>query len=98
MPLNLTAKTRISKKTWLVYGAGVTGGYRISSLTKQRSNERGQQKNHDSFNFNDFNACVTGEIGISGVFRIYATYQVTALHNTALDQHPLCIGLRFGGV
>jgi hypothetical protein len=98
IPLSLTAKTKIAKKTWLIYSAGLTGGYRISSLTKQESGARGKQKNHDAFNFNDFNACVTGEIGVSGLFRIYASYQLTALHETALDQHPFSIGLRFGGV
>ena len=98
VPLAITAKTKIANKTWLVYGAGVTGGYRINTLTKQISGERGKVKNHDAFNFNDFNACVTGEIGIEGIFRIFASYQVTSLHETALDQHPLCIGLRFGGV
>ena len=98
VPLMLTAKTKIAKKTWLVYGAGVTGGYRIGSLTKQVSSFRGKDKNRDAFNFNDFNACVTGEIGISGVMRIYATYQLTSLHESVLDQHPLCIGIRIGGV
>ncbi len=98
VPLAITAKTKIAKGTWIVYGAGVTGGYRISSWTKQISDERGKQKNHDAFNFNDFNACVTGEIGVSGVFRIYASYQLTPLHETALTQHPFSIGLRFGGV
>ena len=81
-----------------MYGAGVTGGYRISSWTKQISSERGKVKNHDAFNFSDFNACLTGEIGIDGIFRIYASYQVTSLHESALDQRPFCIGLRFGGV
>lgn len=98
VPLALTAKTKIAKGTWLVYGAGVTGGYRIGSLNKQVSGSRGKDKNRDAFNFSDFNACVTGEIGISGVMRIYATYQLTSLHESALVQHPLCIGLRFGGV
>ena len=98
VPLALTLKTKLTKKAWLVYGAGVTGGYRISSWMKQVSGERGKDKNHDAFNFNDFNACVTGEIGVSGIFRLYATYQLTALHETALDQHPFCVGLRFGGI
>lgn len=98
IPLALTAKTKIAKGTWIVYGAGVTGGYRISSWTKQVSGLRGKEKNHDAFNFNDFNVCVTGEIGVSGVFRIYASYQLTDLHETALNQRPISIGLRFGGV
>lgn len=98
VPLSFTLKTNLGGKIWLVYGAGVTGGYRISSWTKQKSVARGTQKNHDAFNFNDFNACVTGEIGVEGILRIFASYQVTSLHETGLDQRPFTIGLRFGGV
>lgn len=98
VPLMMTFKTRAGDKTWLIYGVGVTGGYRIASWTKQISNERGKQKNHDQFNFNNFNSCLTAEVGLEGYFRLYASYQVTALHEDILDQHPFCIGIRFGGV
>lgn len=99
VPLMLTFKTKASEKTWLVYGAGVTGGYRLSSWTKQISNEYGKQKNHDKFNFSDFNACLTGEIGLDHYFRLYASYQLTPLHNDGvLDQRPFCIGLRIWGI
>jgi len=98
VPLGFVLKTKLAPKAWLVYGAAITGGYRISSWTKQISGERGKQKNHDSFNFNDFNSCVTGEIGIDGYLRLYVSYQLTSLQKTALDQHPFCIGLRIGGV
>jgi hypothetical protein len=98
VPLGFTLKTKLAPKAWLVYGVGITGGYRLSSWTKQISGERGKQKNHDSFNFNDFNSCVTGEIGVDGWIRLYVSYQLTSLQKTALDQHPLCIGIRIGGV
>lgn len=98
VPLGLTFKTRLAEKAWLVYGGGITGGYLIGSWTKQISQERGKQKQHDQYNFADFNSCVTGEFGIEGYFRLYISYQLTALHETALAQHPFCIGIRFGGV
>jgi len=98
IPLNVTFKTKLSKDNWLVYGAGVSGGFRLSSWMKQISSEYGKQKNFDQFNLNTFNSCVSGEIGIEGIFRLYATYQLTALHKDALDQHPFCIGIRFGGI
>lgn len=98
VPLQFTFKTKLAEKAWLVYGVGVTGGYRIASWNKQISAERGKQKNRDEFNFNDFNACVTGEIGLDDYFRIFASYQVTPLHSTGLDQRPFTIGLRFGGI
>lgn len=98
VPLGLTFKTKLAEKAWLVYGFGITGGYRIASWTKQKSDERGKDKNHESYNFNDFNSCITGEFGIDNYFRFYASYQVTPLHENALDQHPLSIGFRFGGI
>jgi hypothetical protein len=98
VPLMFTFKTRLAKKTWLVYGAGITEGFRISSWTKQISGERGKVKVHDAFGLADFNTCVSAEIGIEGVFRLYATYQLTSLYENGLDQHPLCIGLRFSGI
>lgn len=98
IPLNFIGKTKLSKGNWLVYGVGVTGGFRISSWTKQISDARGKEKNHDPFNLNPFNACVTGEIGIDGKIRLYGSYQLTPLHKDILDQHPFCIGIRFGGI
>ncbi|MCB0695784.1 MAG: outer membrane beta-barrel protein [Chitinophagaceae bacterium] len=98
IPLMLTFKTKAAKKAWIVYGFGITGGYRITSHMKQISKEDGKQKDHDKFNLNDFNSCATAEIGLDGYFRLYASYQITALHDNGLDQHPLSIGLRIGGI
>lgn len=106
VPLMLNGKTRLASvpnsKTgagyWLTYGIGVSGGYLLSSWTKQISDERGEEKNHDPFNFRKTNLCVNGEIGLDGYIRLYATYQLTSLHDGILDQHPLCIGVRFLGL
>lgn len=98
VPLMLNFKTKLAKDAWLVYGVGITGGYRIASWTKQVSDERGKQKNHDQFNFNNFNSCITAEFGVDGYFRLYASYQVTPLHKDIMDQYPYCIGVRFLGI
>ena len=98
IPLGVTFKTRLSEKLWGVYGIGITGGYRIASWTKQISDERGKDKNHDSFNFQDFNACITGEVGLDDYIRLYASYQLTNLYKNSLDQHPFAIGVRFLGI
>lgn len=98
VPLMLTFKTKIFKDNWLVYGVGITGGVRIASWSKQVSGERGKEKLHDAFNFNDVNSCLTGEIGIDGAIRFYASYQLTNLYRNALDQHPFAIGIRFMGI
>ena len=98
VPLMFTLKTKLAKDAWLVYGAGITAGYRIASWTKQVSTELGKQKNQDQFNFNNFNSCVTAELGVEGYFRLYASYQLTPLHDNLLEQHPYCIGVRFLGI
>jgi hypothetical protein len=98
VPLMLTMKTKLHKDTWLVYGAGITEGFRIDSWTKQVSGQRGKVKESDQFGLADFNTCLSAEIGIEGVFRLFATYQVTNMFQNALEQHPICIGFRFGGI
>ena len=104
VPLMIIGKTRIApggvnhSGNWLTYGAGVSGGYLLSSWTKQISDQRGKEKNHDPFNFRNTNLCVNAELGLEGVIRLYASYQLTSLHEDALDQHPFCIGLRFLGL
>ncbi|MGN6569467.1 MAG: hypothetical protein ACTHJ0_16025 [Flavipsychrobacter sp.] len=98
IPLELVSKTKLGNKAWLVYGGGITGGYRLNSWMKQKSDEFGKHKDHDSFNFSDFNSCLMGEIGLDGYFRLYATYQITSLQSDALNQYPFCIGIRFMGI
>jgi hypothetical protein len=97
IPLMITFKTKLDKDTWLTYGAGITGGYLLSAWNKQKTNGGDKSKIHDRTNFQDFNSCVTGELGIEGIIRVYASYQMTSLYSNGLNQHPICIGLRFGG-
>lgn len=98
VPLMLNFKTRLAGKFWVTYGVGVIGGYCFDSWTKQISDERGKQKNHDQFNFQKFNLNLSGEIGINGYIRFYGTYQVTNMYQNALSQNPYCIGIRFFGI
>jgi hypothetical protein len=94
----LTFKTRFDKKHWLVYGVGITEGFRLSSWTKQVSGERGKIKVRDNFSLADFNTCVNAEIGIEGMLRFYASYQLTSLYDNNLGHHPICFGFRFSGI
>lgn len=98
VPLMITFKTRLFKERWLVYGVGITEGLRIASWNKQKSDERGKVKIHDSFGLADWNTCVTAEFGIEGIVRFYGSYQLTSLYNTGLDQHPISFGFRFSGI
>ncbi len=99
IPLMVNFKTRMGgSNLWLTYGFGAIGGYCFDSWTKQISDERGKQKNHDEFNFQKFNLNLSGEIGIDNYIRFYATYQVTNMFKDALTQNPYCIGIRFFGI
>ena len=97
VPLMINAKTKIGGE-WLTYGVGVSGGFLLSSWTKQVSDERGKDKTHDPFNFRKTNFCVNAEIGLDGYVRLYASYQLTSLHEDGLQQHPFSIGFRFLGL
>ena len=100
IPLMITFKTRLHKDKWLVYGVGITGGYSIATWTKQESGAYGKVKVHDNFGFSNFNSCITGEIGITNIFRLYGTYQLTNMFDasTGMDQHPISFGIRFFGI
>jgi len=102
LPLMINAKTRISNSKsggyWLTNGAGFSAGYLLNSWTKQISDERGKDKTHDPFNFRKTNFCVNGELGLDGYVRLYASYQLTSLHEDGLQQHPFSIGFRFLGL
>jgi hypothetical protein len=98
IPLMITGKTRLYKDHWLTYGVGGTVGYRISSWNKQISDERGKQKTHGNFDLSDYNACITGEFGFDGALRFFASYQLTPLYTNGIEQYPICVGLRIGGI
>jgi hypothetical protein len=98
IPLMFTAKTRLHKDSWLVYGAGVTAGYRLSSWNKQVSSQRGKIKTHGNFDLEDFNTCVTAEFGVEGIIRFYGSYQLTSMYQNNIDQRPISVGIRIGGI
>ena len=106
VPLMFTFKTRIHRDykgrtkndEWLVYGCGITEGVLLNSWTKQVSHDRGKVKVHDQFGLADLNTCVTGEIGVEGIIRLFTSYQLTSMYGNGLDQHPISFGFRFGGI
>jgi hypothetical protein len=98
VPLMFNFKTRMSGDLWFTYGFGLIGGYCLDSWTKQISDERGKQKNHDAFNFQKFNLNLSAEIGISDYIRLYGTYQVSNLYQNSLRQYPFALGIRFCGI
>lgn len=106
IPLMLTGQTKMNKSKWLTYGVGVIGGYKIDSWTKQKSASHGKVKDKDPYAMNPFQLSLTGEFGVKGLIRFYATYQLTNMWddrttnmtNPGLVQQPFAIGLRFFGI
>lgn len=98
LPLSLTGQTKITRSKWLTYGAGVIGGYRIASWTNQKTPEDGKSKIKDRFNLNDYQVALTGEIGVKGILRLYATYNLSNMWENSLDQNLFAVGVRFFGI
>ncbi|MCO5286601.1 MAG: PorT family protein [Chitinophagaceae bacterium] len=74
--------------------AGVSFGYLIGSRTKQKSSERGKQKNRGDFDLERWKFAYVGEIGI-GSINLYGTYSPKSLFRNELNFQPYAIGLRF---
>lgn len=98
VPLLITGQSRISSNYWLTYGVGVIGGYKVVSWTNQNSAESGKIKERDPYNMEPFQWSVTGEIGVKGILRLYATYQMTNIWKSGLHQQPFAMGIRIFGI
>jgi hypothetical protein len=92
VPLMLTLKP--SQKAGISLSAGISAGYRYSSINKQQSGERGKQKNRGDFDLNPWKLAAVGDIGFK-LFRLYGSYSLTNLHSNGLEFTPYSIGLRF---
>lgn len=98
VPFMVNFNHKIDKSNWLTYGFGASVGYNLNTWTKQQSSQYGKVKNHDLYNFNEFNVNLIGEIGI-GELRLFGSYQITNMYkNTGLVQHPVSFGIRFGSI
>ena len=73
--------------------AGVSASYRLGSHTKQISDERGKDKNHNDFDLRPWMFSYVAELGL-GPVRVYGSYSINTLFEDA-KQYPYTIGLRF---
>jgi len=95
MPIMLNFVTNPHKPGKAIrFSAGVFGGIKLSSRTKQKSEELGKIKRKDDFNLNDFRAGLVASVGIGGI-NLYAKYSLTPLFQ---DQerpklHPFSVGI-----
>ncbi len=94
VPLMINLNATPEKKHGFSVSAGVSAGYRIGSHTKQISDERGKDKTHGDFNLNPWRFAYVAEVGL-GPVRLYGSYNINPLYQTAVKQYPYTVGLRF---
>lgn len=83
-----------SKKKGLSISAGVSAGYLYSQRNKQKSDERGKDRNKGDYDLNRFKFSYVGELGIGGI-HFYGSYSPKSIYEHSLDMRPYTIGLRF---
>ncbi len=73
---------------------GVSAGYLYSQRNKQKSSERGKQKNKGDYDLEKFKLSYVGELGI-GPVRLYGSYAPKSMYQNSLDMRPYTVGVRF---
>lgn len=83
-----------SRKKGISLSAGVSAGYLYSQRNKQKSGERGKDRNKGDYDLSRFKLSYTGELGLGGV-RFYGSYSPKSIYDHSLDMRPYTIGFRF---
>jgi|SRR6185312_11766715 len=90
--LNFNTNPNDSKKG-ISLSAGVSMGYLYSSRNKQKSAERGKQKNRGDYDLEPWKFSYIGELGL-GPVRLYGSYSPTSIFKNDLNFTPYNIGIR----
>ncbi|MBS1510054.1 MAG: outer membrane beta-barrel protein [Bacteroidetes bacterium] len=95
VPLMLNFRTNPdSHKKGISLSAGVSAGYLYSQRNKQRSPERGKDRNKGDYDLNRFKLSYVAELGL-GPVRLYGSYSPKSFYDHSLDMRPYNVGLRF---
>ena len=73
---------------------GVSGGFLYSARQKQKSDERGKQKDKTDFNLERWKLAYIAELGL-GPVKLFGSYAFTPLHKYGVEQYPWNVGIRF---
>lgn len=93
MMLNFASNPGSSKKGISV-SAGVSAGYLYSQRNKQKSAERGKNRNKGDYDLSRFKLSYVGELRL-GVAHFYGTYSPKSIYDKSLDMRPYTVGIRF---
>jgi Outer membrane protein beta-barrel domain len=91
--LNFTSNPG-SKKKGIGFSAGVSAGYLYSQRNKQRSGERGKDKNKGDYDLERFKLSYVAELRL-GPAHFYGSYSPKSFYEHSLDMKPYTVGIRF---
>jgi len=91
--LNVVSNPHESGKGIRLSG-GVSIGYLYSSRNKQRSGERGKEKNRGDYDLERWKFSYIGELGL-GPVHLYGSYSPKSIFSNDLNFRPYTVGLRF---
>jgi hypothetical protein len=91
--LNFTSNPG-SKKKGIGFSAGVSAGYLYSQRNKQKSSERGKDKNKGDYDLERFKLSYVAELRL-GPAHFYGSYSPKSFYEHSLDMKPYTVGIRF---
>ena len=95
VPLMLNFTTNPNKKDkGISLSVGVSAGYLYSQRNKQKSSERGKDRNKGDYDLERFKLSYIAELGL-GPVRLYGSYSPKSMYERSLDMKPYTIGFRF---
>jgi hypothetical protein len=95
VPLMINFTTNPSNRNkGISISAGISAGYLYSQRNKQKSSERGKDKNRGDYDVEKFKLSYIAELGL-GPIRLYGSYSPKSLYSNSLDMRPYNLGLRF---
>ncbi len=83
-----------SRKKGISLSAGVSAGYLFSQRNKQKSDQRGKDRNKGDYDLNTFKLSYVAELGL-GPIRFYGSYSPKSMYDHSLDMRPYTVGFRF---
>jgi hypothetical protein len=73
---------------------GASAGYLYSQRNKQKSDQRGKEKNKGEYDLEKFKLAYIAELGL-GPVRLYGSYSPKSMYESGLDLRPFTVGFRF---
>ncbi len=91
--INFASNPHSSKKGISV-SLGASAGYLYSQRNKQKSDERGKDKNKGEYDLEKFKLSYIAELGL-GPVRLYGSYSPKSMYEHSMDMRPYTLGFRF---